>query len=154
MCLIIFIGERFKCLSYFRMGVSTIRQFVPETCSVIYQVLKGKYMTVSTITFFCWVFKVCNSVYIIIDSCYLVPRNNGRVNAGSRWISGSVEPACASACRWMCLRGFLECCPPVTTCIGKRIRFLKSCWWHSHCRSRWSRPRHSAKSGGIHGVLN
>lgn len=48
MCLLIFIGVGFKSFSYhFRMGVSTIQQFVPETCSVIDQVLKGKYMKVS-----------------------------------------------------------------------------------------------------------
>uniref|UniRef100_A0A671KY09 DDE Tnp4 domain-containing protein n=1 Tax=Sinocyclocheilus anshuiensis TaxID=1608454 RepID=A0A671KY09_9TELE len=28
----------------FRVGVSTIRQFIPETCSAIYQVLKDKYL--------------------------------------------------------------------------------------------------------------
>ncbi|XP_033988010.1 putative nuclease HARBI1 [Trematomus bernacchii] len=38
-------GESFKSLSYqFRMGVSTIRQFVPETCTAIYEVLKEKYL--------------------------------------------------------------------------------------------------------------
>ncbi|XP_051508028.1 uncharacterized protein LOC127414207 [Myxocyprinus asiaticus] len=38
-------GESFRSLSYqFRVGVSTIRQFVPETCAAIYQVLKEKYL--------------------------------------------------------------------------------------------------------------
>ncbi|KAF3844273.1 hypothetical protein F7725_013614, partial [Dissostichus mawsoni] len=38
-------GESFKSLSYqFRMGVSTIGQFVPETCTAIYEVLKEKYL--------------------------------------------------------------------------------------------------------------
>ncbi|XP_051536726.1 uncharacterized protein LOC127430744 [Myxocyprinus asiaticus] len=38
-------GESFKSLSYqFRVGMSTIRQFVPETCAAIYQVLKEKYL--------------------------------------------------------------------------------------------------------------
>ncbi|KAF3835412.1 hypothetical protein F7725_027970, partial [Dissostichus mawsoni] len=38
-------GESFKSLSYqFRVGVSTIRQFVPETCTAIYEVLKEKYL--------------------------------------------------------------------------------------------------------------
>ncbi|XP_039641322.1 protein ALP1-like [Perca fluviatilis] len=38
-------GESFKSLSYlFRMGVSTIRKFIPETCDAIYQVLKEKYL--------------------------------------------------------------------------------------------------------------
>ncbi|XP_059894187.1 uncharacterized protein LOC132447425 [Gadus macrocephalus] len=37
-------GESFKSLSYhFRMGESTIGQFVPETCEAIYSVLKEKY---------------------------------------------------------------------------------------------------------------
>ncbi|XP_031172013.1 protein ALP1-like [Sander lucioperca] len=38
-------GESFKSLSIlFRMGVSTIRQIVPETCDAIYQVLREKYL--------------------------------------------------------------------------------------------------------------
>ncbi|XP_052399694.1 uncharacterized protein LOC127946919 [Carassius gibelio] len=38
-------GESFKSLSYqFRVGMSTIQQFVPETCAAIYQVLKEKYL--------------------------------------------------------------------------------------------------------------
>nr|XP_033931072.1 uncharacterized protein LOC117439301 [Pseudochaenichthys georgianus] len=38
-------GESFRSLSYqFRVGVSTIRQFVPETCTAIYEVLKEKYL--------------------------------------------------------------------------------------------------------------
>ncbi|TDH01504.1 hypothetical protein EPR50_G00181260 [Perca flavescens] len=38
-------GESFKTLSFlFRMGVSTIRQIVPETCHAIYQVLREKYL--------------------------------------------------------------------------------------------------------------
>uniref|UniRef100_A0A9J8D3C2 DDE Tnp4 domain-containing protein n=1 Tax=Cyprinus carpio carpio TaxID=630221 RepID=A0A9J8D3C2_CYPCA len=37
--------ESFSSLSYqFRVGVSTIRQFIPETCSANYQVLKDKYL--------------------------------------------------------------------------------------------------------------
>ncbi|KAK9976949.1 hypothetical protein ABG768_018770 [Culter alburnus] len=40
-------GESFKSLSYqFRVGMSTIQQFVPETCAAIYQVLKDKYLKV------------------------------------------------------------------------------------------------------------
>uniref|UniRef100_A0A8D3ALE2 DDE Tnp4 domain-containing protein n=1 Tax=Scophthalmus maximus TaxID=52904 RepID=A0A8D3ALE2_SCOMX len=41
-------GERsFKTLCYqFRMGASTIRQFVPETCAAVYQVLEDTYMKV------------------------------------------------------------------------------------------------------------
>ncbi|XDV16266.1 hypothetical protein PO909_016059, partial [Leuciscus waleckii] len=42
-------GESFKSLSYqFRVGMSTIQQFVPETCAAIYQVLKEKYLKVCT----------------------------------------------------------------------------------------------------------
>lgn len=38
-------GESFTSLAYlFHMGVSTIRQFIPETCKAIYQVLRDKYM--------------------------------------------------------------------------------------------------------------
>ncbi|XP_030271800.1 protein ALP1-like [Sparus aurata] len=38
-------GGSFRSLSqHFRMGMSTIRQFIPETCSAIYQVLKEKYL--------------------------------------------------------------------------------------------------------------
>ncbi|XP_033971401.1 uncharacterized protein LOC117470684 [Trematomus bernacchii] len=38
-------GESFRSLSYqFRVGVSTIRQFVPETCRAIYEVSKEKYL--------------------------------------------------------------------------------------------------------------
>ncbi|KAF0039641.1 hypothetical protein F2P81_007876 [Scophthalmus maximus] len=37
--------ESFKTLCYqFRMGASTIRQFVPETCAAVYQVLEDTYM--------------------------------------------------------------------------------------------------------------
>lgn len=44
MCFVLFTGESFRSLSYqFRVGVSTIRQFIPETCSAIYKVLKDKY---------------------------------------------------------------------------------------------------------------
>lgn len=42
------------------MGVSTIRQFVPETCSAIYQVLKEKYMKVIRTTFSFILLNVCN----------------------------------------------------------------------------------------------
>lgn len=38
-------GESFKSLSYqFRVGMSTIQQFVPETCAAIYHALKEKYL--------------------------------------------------------------------------------------------------------------
>ncbi|KAL0965749.1 hypothetical protein UPYG_G00285220 [Umbra pygmaea] len=38
-------GESFRSLSYqFRVGLSTTRQFVPETCEAIYNVLKDKYL--------------------------------------------------------------------------------------------------------------
>ncbi|XP_033953775.1 uncharacterized protein [Pseudochaenichthys georgianus] len=38
-------GESFRSLSdQFRVGVSTIRQLVPETCTAIYEVLKEKYL--------------------------------------------------------------------------------------------------------------
>ncbi|XP_020496176.1 uncharacterized protein [Labrus bergylta] len=38
-------GESFRSLSYqFRVGLSTIRQLVPETCAAIYKVLKDKYL--------------------------------------------------------------------------------------------------------------
>ncbi len=47
MCLFLLTGETFRSLSYqFRMGVSTIGQFVPETCAAIYHVLKEKYFKV------------------------------------------------------------------------------------------------------------
>uniref|UniRef100_A0A8C1Z6F8 DDE Tnp4 domain-containing protein n=1 Tax=Cyprinus carpio TaxID=7962 RepID=A0A8C1Z6F8_CYPCA len=47
MCFLLFTGESFRSLSYlFRVGVSTNRQFIPETCSAIYQVLKDKYLKV------------------------------------------------------------------------------------------------------------
>lgn len=49
MCSLIysFKGESFKSLSYqFRVGLSTILQFVPETCAAIYQVLKERYIKV------------------------------------------------------------------------------------------------------------
>ncbi|KAF7703757.1 hypothetical protein HF521_022764 [Silurus meridionalis] len=37
-------GESVRNLSHhFRVGVSTIRQFIPETCAAIYKVLKEKY---------------------------------------------------------------------------------------------------------------
>ncbi|KAM6992687.1 uncharacterized protein LKV04_008658 [Tautogolabrus adspersus] len=38
-------GESFRSLSHqFQVGLSTIRQFVPETCAAIYKVLKDKYL--------------------------------------------------------------------------------------------------------------
>uniref|UniRef100_A0A8C1ZID6 DDE Tnp4 domain-containing protein n=1 Tax=Cyprinus carpio TaxID=7962 RepID=A0A8C1ZID6_CYPCA len=44
-CFVLFTGESFSSLSFqFRVAVSTIRQFIPETCSANYQVLKDKYL--------------------------------------------------------------------------------------------------------------
>ena len=56
-----FVGESSQSLSYhFRMGVSTIRQFIPETCEVIYRVLKEKYLKVCIEALFIDVYVMCS----------------------------------------------------------------------------------------------
>ena len=109
MCLFIFAGESFRSLSYqFRVGVSTIRQLVPETCTAIYEVLKREIpegMCGYLLVLLCkryviqWgleafeqqMFGLPYETWLLKNMfCFSVPRHSGRVAASSWWIPGSV----------------------------------------------------------------
>uniref|UniRef100_A0A8C1RUD5 DDE Tnp4 domain-containing protein n=1 Tax=Cyprinus carpio TaxID=7962 RepID=A0A8C1RUD5_CYPCA len=88
MCFLLFTGESFRSLSYlFRVGVSTIQQFIPETCSAIYQVLKDKYLKVCD--------HVCDFFCISVSYRFLYVDGgcNGRISDGGVFGGCSLQNA-------------------------------------------------------------